>query len=150
MSMPVFSSATISISGPGMAAQTLTLNQTELGVPQSIEVPAGPNRRIQVLATVDWEATETYFSELEYPYPGPSLATAYGARALVEVKPETSTQVNLSFSLTQTRILLPSYNDTPVVSNLKTLDSFNGTPEAATENFEDEIAHNTQLCSMPG
>lgn len=145
--MPIFTSASIIVSGPGMATRTVTLTPETILEPQSIEVTAGPSRRVQIYAKPDWAATKSYF-ETMYPntvFTPPSLGQAYGANAVVEVVPNTSTDVYLVFSLVETKILLPSGIEYMEISNLKTTDSFNGDIEAASVDFSGLIQANTQF-----
>jgi hypothetical protein len=106
--LPVFSSITIRVSGPGMEPVefNVDVNQSSFAT----MVPGGSDRVVEVYAPVDWDATAT-------AYPGnvslmPTLVKAYGATATVDVVPGQRVTAVLRLEVAETKILLPNVIDT--------------------------------------
>lgn len=100
--LPVFSSLTVTVSGPGMAPVTRQLSS--YGGPIELAVPPGSSRSVNVRAVPDWADTAT-------AYPGkpiPTLAKAYAGSATVDVAPNEAAPVAIALSLAETKILVPN------------------------------------------
>jgi hypothetical protein len=98
--LPVFSSVTVTVSGSGMPTASQTVPGTASSV--SLQVPAGPARKVEVYAAADWAATA-----LEVPDPLPTLAKAYGGTAIVDVAGGQKVSVAMDMDVVETRIVLP-------------------------------------------
>ncbi len=97
---PVFSSATVTITGSGMTPVSASL----MGGSASLEVPAGDDRVITVDAVPDWTATVA-----ANPAAVPAThATRYGGTATVDVKSGGTENVSMNLVVTGTQIALLS------------------------------------------
>ena len=98
--LPVFSSVTVTVSGAGMATASRTVagNASSL----TLQVPAGPARRVEVYAVPDWTAT----ADLVFD-PLPTLAKAYGGTAVVDVAGGKTVNLSMDMDVVETKIVLP-------------------------------------------
>lgn len=110
--LPVFSGITIKVSGPGMDPVEFTVSPSQTSF--TAMVPGGSNRRVELYAPVDWDATNAMLTTL-YPLgipPQPTLVKAYGATTTIDVVPGQSVTAVLRLEVVETKILLPDvYND---------------------------------------
>ncbi len=114
--LPVFSSVTVTVSGSGMptASQTVPGNAGSV----TIQVPAGPARKVEVYAVADWASTPQT--------PQPTLAKAYGGTVVVDVAGGQKVPVSMNMDVVETKILLPdSY-----YSIWSTADSITSAPDS--------------------
>ena len=98
--LPVFSSVTVTVSGSGMPTASQTVPGTATSV--TLQVPAGPARKVEVYAVPDWAATA-----LQVPDPLPTLAKAYGGTAIVDVAGGQKANVSMDMDVVETKIVLP-------------------------------------------
>lgn len=109
---PVFSSANVTVTGPGMSPVTASL----VNGAASITVPGGTDRLVTVDAVPDWTATAA-------ANPGKSLTTLakrYGGTATLDVESGRSVSVSIQLRITESRIFLPDV----ATGKLYTADSF--------------------------
>lgn len=95
--LPVFSSFTVTVSGSGMPTASQTVPGTTTSV--TLQVPAGPARKVEVYAVVDWASTPQT--------PQPTLAKAYGGTAIVDVAGGQTIPVAMDMAVVETKIVLP-------------------------------------------
>jgi len=100
---PRFGEVTLTVSGPGMDPVTTTVDSASLMA--SLAIPAGNDRRVELYAVPDWDATAAAFPALATLMP--TLVKAYGATAEVDISAGRSTEVALKLSAAETKILLP-------------------------------------------
>jgi len=101
--IPVFSSYTLRVSGPGMDPVELTIDGAQTSF--STMVPGGSDRVVELYAPVDWDATA-----LAYPDNvalRPTLVLAYGATTTLDVIPGQRVTAVLRLEVAETKILLP-------------------------------------------
>ena len=95
--LPVFSSVTVTVSGSGMPTASQTVPGTAASV--TLQVPAGPARKVEVYAVVDWASTPQT--------PQPTLAKAYGGTVVVDVAGGQKVTVSMDMGVVETKIVLP-------------------------------------------
>ncbi len=95
--LPVFSSVTVTVSGSGMPTASQTVPGTAASV--TLQVPAGPARKVEVYAAVDWASTPQT--------PQPTLAKAYGGTVIVDVAGGQKVGVSMDMGVVETKIVLP-------------------------------------------
>ena len=101
--LPLFSSFTIKVSGPGMEPVEFTLDGSKTSF--TAMVPGGSDRVVELYAPVDWDATA-----IAYPVNValmPTLVKAYSATANVDVVPGQRVTAVLRLEVAETKILLP-------------------------------------------
>ncbi len=114
--LPVFSSITVTVSGSGMPTASQTVPGSASSI--SLQVPAGPARKVEVYAAADWASTPQT--------PQPTLAKAFGGTAVVDVAGGQTVSVALDMGVVETKILLPdSY-----YSIWSTADSITAAPDS--------------------
>lgn len=101
--LPVFSAITIKVSGSGMEPVEFTVDATQTSF--TAMVPGGSNRRVELYAPVDWDATVAAYSE--YISLMPTLVKAYGATTTIDVVPGQRVSAVLKLEVAETKILLP-------------------------------------------
>lgn len=110
--LPVFSSVTVTVSGSGMPTASLTAPGDAGSV--TIQVPAGPTRKVEVYAVPDWAATADIVFD-----PLPTLAKAYGGTVVVDVAGGQTVNVAMDMDVVETKIVLPDlYNDWSLVNSI--------------------------------
>lgn len=109
--LPVFSAITIKVSGSGMEPVEFTVDATQTSF--TAMVPGGSNRRVELYAPVDWDATDSMLATIYgagIP-PQPTLVKAYGATTTIDVVPGQRVSAVLKLEVAETKILLPdAYN----------------------------------------
>lgn len=114
--LPVFSSVTVTVSGSGMPTASKTVPGTATAV--TLQVPAGPARKVEVYAVADWSSTPQT--------PQPTLAKAYGGTAIVDVTGGQTVPVSMEMDVVETKIVLPdpyNNNSIKVTDSIETLGS---------------------------
>lgn len=109
--LPVFSAITIKVSGSGMEPVEFTVDASQTSF--TAMVPGGSDRRIELYAPVDWDATDSMLATIYgagIP-PQPTLVKAYGATTTLNVVPGQRVTAVLRLEVAETKILLPdAYN----------------------------------------
>lgn len=100
LGLPVFSSVTVTVSGSGMPTASLTAPGDTGSV--TVQVPAGPARKVEVHAVPDWVATA-----LQGLDPLPTLAKAYGGTVVVDVAGGQRVNIDMDMDVVETKIVLP-------------------------------------------
>jgi len=139
--LPVFSSFTIRVSGPGMAPVEFTADSSQSSF--TAMVPGGSDRVVELYAPVDWVATEDMLDVLyggEYD-PLPTLVKAYGATATVDVIPGQRVTAVLRLEVAETRVLLPDVNAGTITS----VSGMSGVPDTPTDYSNSGISESTDF-----
>ncbi len=124
--LPIFTSLTLSVSGPDMAPVSGTVSLGDVGfetpeqaaafvnlLSASLDVPAGSGRVVSIYAPVDWDLTKAYY-DLVNPtssYSYLKFVKAYGGRAVVNVEAGGTTNVAIRLEVAETKIPLPDASD---------------------------------------
>ncbi len=115
--LPVLSSYSITVSGPGMETVTYTIPGSSPSF--SASIPAGPERTIELYAPVDWVATDGLINpgNPTTPIPLPTLVKAYGAKSTLDLSAGKTVNVAMRLVVAETKILLPdAVNDAYLIS----------------------------------
>lgn len=115
--LPVFSSVTVTVSGSGMPTASQTVPGTAASV--TLQVPAGPARKVEVYAVPDWAATAALILD-----PLPTLAKAYGGTVIVDVAGGQKVGVSMDMGVVETKIVLPdplNGNSIKVAESIETI-----------------------------
>jgi len=126
--LPVFSGITIKVSGPGMDPVEFTVGPSQTSF--TAMVPGGSNRRVELYAPVDWDATATAYPDNISLMP--TLVKAYGATTTLDVVPGQRVTAVLRLEVAETKILLPNANS-PQVAFADTLNGTASIPSTFTD-----------------
>jgi hypothetical protein len=126
--LPVFSSFTIRVSGPGMAPVEFTADSSQSSF--TAMVPGGSDRVVELYAPVDWDATNAMLAILHpVGIPAqPTLVKAYGATATVNVIPGQRVSAVLRLEVAETKILLTDV----YFGTITSVSSMSGVPDTPT------------------
>ena len=78
----------------------------------TVQVPAGPARKVEVYAVPDWAATQEIYVETYLP----TLAKAYGGTVIVDVAGGQKVPVSMDMDVVETKILLPGQSGFSLVA----------------------------------